>query len=229
MTTDYDTNNESEPLIPPRLLFDYEFPLKYRKNPPNLTGRLKDWTDDELLPALCALETSQKPWADVWACWNEKGIYVACKVYERRTALECNPNAYWNSDNLRICSDMRDARANKRATRYCQQFFLMPKGGGPKRDQPIAASAKVKRATEEAPLFDADQFPIASRITKTSWQLEAHIPTECLIGFDPEQHPRIGLYYMLEDKDNGQQFLTVGDDLNWHIDPSTWPTAVMKK
>jgi hypothetical protein len=32
---------------------------------------------------------------------------------------------------------------------------------------------------------------------------------------------------MLEDTELGHQSLTVGDDLNWYIDPSTWPTAVL--
>ena len=33
---------------------------------------------------------------------------------------------------------------------------------------------------------------------------------------------------MLEDRDHGQQYLTVGDDLYWYVDPSTWATAVLK-
>ena len=48
-----------------------------------------------------------------------------------------------------------------------------------------------------------------------------------LSGFDPEEHRRIGLYTMLEDIELGQQYLTVGDDLYWHIDPSTWATAIL--
>jgi hypothetical protein len=59
--------------------------------------------------------------------------------------------------------------------------------------------------------------------------LEARIPAECLNGFDPVEHPRIGLYYMLEDRDHGQQYLTVGDDLYWYVDPSTWATAVLSR
>ena len=48
-------------------------------------------------------------------------------------------------------------------------------------------------------------------------------------GFDPVEHPRIGFYYMLEDRDHGQQFLTVGDNLYWYVDPSTWATVVLAR
>ena len=74
-----------------------------------------------------------------------------------------------------------------------------------------------------------EKTEIASHVTRTSYVLEAHIPASCLSGFDPIEHPRIGLYYMLEDRDHGQQYLTVGDDLSWYVDPSTWATAVLAR
>ena len=46
---------------------------------------------------------------------------------------------------------------------------------------------------------------------------------------DPEEHPRIGFYYIVEDREYGQQYLTIGDDLYWYVDPSTWATAVLRK
>ena len=59
--------------------------------------------------------------------------------------------------------------------------------------------------------------------------MDAHLPAACLSGFDPDEHPRIGFYYMLEDREHGQQYLTVGDDLYWYVDPSTWATAVLTR
>ena len=63
----------------------------------------------------------------------------------------------------------------------------------------------------------------------TGYTLEATIPAECLAGFDPGEHPRIGFYYMLEDHEHGQQYLTVGDELHWWIDPSLWPAAKLTR
>ncbi len=217
-------------LIPNRLLFDFEFPLRYRKKAPPIDGELTGWTDKDLLPPLDLLE-DHEPFAPVWACWNETGLFIACRVEGKQKPLRCDPKVFWKGDNLRLCTDMRDARKNKRATRYCQQFFFLPTGG--KGNAAVAGSANILRAREGAPLHSSERgvhrIKVASSVVSDQFTLEAHIPTACLAGFDPDEHDRIGFYYILEDRDHGQQFFTVDDELNWHIDPSTWATAVLAR
>jgi hypothetical protein len=214
------------PLIPNRFLFDFEFTLRHRATLPTIDGKLAGWTDDELIPNLGEIDGADD-FAEVWACWNDSGISVACRVTGKHKPLRCDPKKFWTSDNLRICTDMRDARSNKRATRYCQQFFFLPTGGGRKKLDPVAGVNKLKRAREDAHGIPTTRIQVASCVSKSGYTLETHIPAECLSGFDPADHPRIGFYYMLEDKELGQQYLTVGDDLYWYVDPSTWATAVL--
>ncbi len=126
---------------------------------------------------------------------------------------------------MRLCVDMRDTRNIRRATRFCQQFFFLPTGGGRRKTEPVAGVNSIQRAREEAPPVPAERIRIASTVESSGYILEALIPSECLSGFDPVEHPRIGFYYLIEDGDHGQQYLTVGDDLYWHVDPSTWATA----
>jgi hypothetical protein len=257
----------STALIPNRFLFDFEFPLAYRANMPRITGACEDWTPAELLPRLGEID-GQTDFADVWACWNESGLAIACRVVGKLRPLKCNPRSFWTGDNLRLCTDMRDARTNKRASRYCQQFYFLPNGGGSKGQEPVAGVNNFQRAREDAPPIPVERIQIASRLWPsqpeqyrplhaaastarldlqgksrrvkgkgagkgnnhtTGYTLEAHIPAECLVGFDPVDHPRIGFYYILEDGDHGQQYLTVGDDLLWYVDPSTWATAVLAR
>ncbi len=215
-------------LIPTRYLFDFEFPLLYRSKLPRINGKLQDWSDEYLLPTFSQLD-NQTDFGLVYACWNQDGLAIACRVAGKKRALVCDPQRYWAGDNLRLCSDMRDARSNKRATKYCQQFYFLPTGGGPKKNKPVAGSAQIKRAKDHAPSISVDRIEVASSVRKTGYSMEAIIPSACLSSFDPEQHHRIGLYYILEDRELGQQYPTVGDDLNWHVDPSTWPTAVLVK
>lgn len=215
-------------LIPNRFLFDFEFPLSYRSSLPAIGGDLSDWTERDLLPTLGELD-GKEDFATLWACWNETGLSVACRVKGKSKPLKCDPKSFWTGDNLRLCTDMRDARTNKRATRYCQQFFFLPTGGGRKKTEPVAGVSRIKRAREDAPPVPVEKIEIASRVTRAGYTLEAHIPASCLAGFDPIEHPRIGLYYMLEDRDHGQQYLTVGDDFYWYVDPSTWATAVLAR
>lgn len=215
-------------LIPNRFLFAFEFPLACRAAIPALTGRAEDWTGAELLPKLGDID-GKKDFADVWACWNDTGLALACRVIGKKKLPVCDPKNYWTGDNLRVCIDTRDARANKRATRYCHQFYFLPTGAGRDGKQPVAGGAKIQRAKEDAPLASADSLLIRSAVSRTGYTLEAFIPAECLFGFNPTDHPRIGIYYILEDAELGQQCLTVGDDLYWYVDPSTWATAILSR
>ena len=215
-------------LVPNRMLFDFEFPLRYRANVPAITGNLSDWNNTHRLPDLVEID-DEKPFGEMWACWNDEGIGIACRVTGKSRKPQCNPKTFWKGDNLRLCTDMRDTRNIKRASRYCQQLYLLPAGGGKGGREPVAASAPLNRARENAPPVSPGRINIAAQVAADGYQLEAFIPAACLNGFDPREHPRIGFYFMLEDSELGQQYLTVGDDLYWHIDPSTWATAILSR
>lgn len=211
-------------LVPNRFLFDFSFPLRFRARMPKLDGTLAGWTTAERLPALSEIDR-QTEFADVRACWNDTGLAFGCRVTGKKQRLRCAPARFWEGDNIRLCTDMRDARSNRRASRFCQQFFFLPTGGGRRKSEPVAGVNPIQRAREEAPEVSADSISIAAEVTATGYSLEAFIPGACLSGFDPAEHPRIGFYYIVEDGDHGQQFLTIGDELAWHVDPSTWATA----
>lgn len=211
-------------IIPNRLLFHFELPIHYADPLPKIDGRLDDWSDQHRLPNLCQIDGAE-PFGQVWLAWHETGLYLACRVTDKTQPLRCDPKRFWQGDNLRLMTNTRFARSAHRAMRFCQHWFLLPTGGGRYRRDPVAASAKVNRALEDAPLVPAGKIPVAAEVTKTGYALEAHLPADALVGFDPEQHPSLGIYYMLEDREHGQQYLTVGDDLLWHVDPSTWAEA----
>ncbi len=214
-------------LVPNRFLFDLEFALAYRGQFPPLDGSVAPWTNVERLPALGGLD-GRPEFADVWACWNETGIAVACRIQGKRQPLQCDPQSYWTGDNLRVCIDTRGATDNKRATRFCQQFYFLATGGGAKGRDACGGVGKFQRAREEAPPVDAKALRVAAKVTTAGYSMTGFIPKECMPGFDPAEHPRIGFYYMLEDADHGQQYLTVGDELLWYADPSTWASAVLQ-
>ncbi|MBI1826996.1 MAG: hypothetical protein HY287_01620 [Planctomycetes bacterium] len=213
--------------VPNRFLFDFEFPLRFRESPPEIDGSLRGWTDAELIPSLGAID-GLPDYAPVWSCWNERGIYAACRVAGKKKPLRCDPKNFRDGDNFRLCIDTRYSRANKRATRYSRQFFFLPTGGGVRRDQSVAGLGEFAGSREKDVRLPIERIRVASRIEKTGYSLEAFVPVECLPGFDPQEHPHIGFYHMLEDSELGKQYLTVGDELLWYADPSTWATAVLK-
>lgn len=214
-------------LIPNRFLFDFEFPLYYRKEPPPLDGQMTEWLPCERLPRL-ALVDHQTEFAEIYACWNDAGLFIACRVTGRSKDLLCDPGRYWDSDVLRVCVNTRPVENVRRATRYCRQVFFMPAGGGASGRRPAAGFASFQRAREEPPNVPLDRLRVASAVFNRGYQLEGFIAADALHGWDPADHPRIGFFVTIEDHELGKQVLTVGDDLLWYVDPTTWATAVLR-
>ena len=212
--------------VPNRFLFKFEFPVYRCAAPPKIDGNLTSWDARFRLPSLHEID-DQSGFATLLVTWDDGGLYVGCSVKGKRRPPHCDPKQFWKSDNLRVMTDMRDTRNIRRATRYCQQFFFLPAGGGRQGNEAIAGSARVHRAAEDAPVIEPGRIPVASKISESGYSLTAHFPTEVLHGFNPAENPRIGLFCIVEDRELGQQSLTVGDELNWWINPSTWPTAVL--
>ncbi len=52
--------------------------------------------------------------------------------------------------------------------------------------------------------------------------MEAFLPAAVLNGFDAEQNPRLGFYYVVKDTELGEQVLNVGADFPYWEDPSLW-------
>jgi hypothetical protein len=43
-----------------------------------------------------------------------------------------------------------------------------------------------------------------------------------LNGYDPDQNPRLGIYYAVRDAERGEQVLSVGSEFPYCEDPSLW-------
>lgn len=215
-------------LLPNRAFFRFEVPLHTLDRAPRVDANISKWGRRYLLPPLVQIE-GQKPVADVYCAWNDAGLYVAFDVPDRPGQPHCNPVKWWEEDGLRFCIDTRDARDVKRGTRFCHFFYLLPLGGGRDKRGPIVGTHRMSRAKEHPPAVDESLIKVAAHVTARGYTLEAVFPAEVLNGWDPAEHPRIGLFYKVRDTRLGNQTLTTGDDLGWNVDPSTWATAVLTR
>lgn len=212
--------------VPRRAFFRFEIPIRYIAKTPLVTGDAGRWSRDYLLPALCEVD-AQEPFADVYMAWNDDGLFVAFDVVDP-PGPQCDPTAWWKQDGLRLCIDTRGSRDNKRATRFCRFFYFLPVGGGPSGRLPVVNVHRMSRAREPAPEIDLSLIKVAARLApRHGYSLEAAIPAACLTGWDPAEHPRIGLFVKIKSVRLGSQNLTVTDDMGWNVDPSTWATALL--
>ncbi len=216
--------------IPARFLVRLNFAC------PNVAGVPADNDADGLLdlPAKCRLDNlaaleGRRNFADVRLAWNELGIAVQAQVTGKQQAPAGDPARPRGSDGLTLWLDTRGDRTSHRASRYCHQFHFLAGGGGPQRDEPLFLQTPIHRAAQDAPLAPASAVPFACRPVRGGYRLEAFLSAAALTGFDPEEHPKLGVYYAVRDQELGEQVLSVGAEFPYAEDPTLWVVLELVK
>ncbi|HTK74540.1 MAG TPA: hypothetical protein VL371_04730 [Gemmataceae bacterium] len=216
-------------IIPARFLFRVAHPCRYLKKMPRTSGeRLVD------LPESCRLENfaaidARKNFADVRLAWNENGIGLQVTVSGKDDDPRGDAADAKHSDGVTLWLDTRDARTSHRASRYCHQFAFLPTGGGPDRDEPVFVQSKIHRALQDAPIASAAAVPFRSARLKSGYRIEGFLSSAVLAGYDPDEHPRLGIYYAVRDSELGEQVLSVGPEFPYAEDPSLWGVLELVK
>jgi hypothetical protein len=218
------------PLIPNRFLVRVAHPCPYVKDVPRDTDAddLLDLPESARLQNFAGLDT-QSNFAEVRLGWNEFGLAVQVDVKGKQQPPVGDSDKPRSSDGLSLWLDTRDARASHRASRFCHHFLFLAAGGGAEKDEPFVAQLKINRAQQDAPLANLADVPFRSHRVKGGYRLEAFLPAAALAGFDPQEHPRLGVYYCVRDQELGDQFLGVGWDFPVADDPSLWEVLELVK
>jgi hypothetical protein len=167
--------------------------------------------------------------ADVCLAWNELGLGVQVEVRGKERLPEGDESRPRSSDGVTIWIDTRDARTSHRASRYCHQFHFLPRAGGSERDEPVFVQTKINRALQDAPLCDPTAVPLRCAHRPGGYRIEAFLPAAVLNGFDPEQNPRLGIYYAVRDVELGEQTLSVPAEFPFAEDPSLWGVLELQR
>lgn len=216
----------TSPLIPPRTLFRFAAPCRYRDALWSAAGA--DLDESYRLPNLAALDGS-RDYADVRAAWNEKGLVFAIRVAGKRRAPFCDERKLTESDGLQLWIDTRDTHNVHRASRFCHRFVCLPYGAGRKRDEPIADQQLINRARENARPVRPQDLRCKSEQRVDGYLLQFCLPADALTGFDPVEHPRLGFNYLVQDQELGQQTFSAGGELPFDEDPSLWGTLELSR
>ncbi len=210
------------PLVPHRFLFRVSYPCRHVADVPHEDAdRLLDLPEECRLDNFAALDGA-KNFADVRIGWNELGLAFQAEVRGKDELPRGDAGHPRGSDGVTLWIDTRDARTSHRASRYCHQFHFLPAGGGPERDEPAVVQCKIPRALHDAPLSAATAIPFRCERTKGGYLVEAFLSAAVLNGFDPEQNPRLGIYYTVRDAELGEQVLSVGAEFPYWEDPTLW-------
>ncbi len=210
-------------LVPPRFLFRWSFPVRNLGDVPHRSGRLLELPESHRIPSLGELD-AVPGFADVRLVWNDSGVGLSVDVRGRTRRLNCSSASPSVSDGLHVWFDTRNTKTVHRATKFCQQFSLLPAGGGRTEADPLAVAIPLARAREDSLLADTSRIQVQSEVRPGGYWLEAWLPAESLVGFDPSQHPQLGFHFIVRDSELGEQSLAVGNEFPYAADPSLWQT-----
>jgi hypothetical protein len=207
--------------VPARFLFRFAHPcLRLDALPIEAGDDLLDLPERCRVDDLTAAE-GRAPFADVRLAWNERGLAIQVAVRRKEKPLVSDASRPRQSDGLTLWLDTRDARTSHRASRFCHQFHFLPTGGGPDGSDPVFVQTKINRASQDAPIAEGDAALLRLH-RRGGYRLEAFLPAESLTGFDPEQHPRLGFFYVVRDSEHGEQLLGAGPEFPFAEDPTLW-------
>jgi hypothetical protein len=208
--------------VPATFLFRIAYRCRHvKKMPREREDRLLDLPEACRLEDIAAME-GKKSFADVRLAWNELGLGLQVEVKGKEQLPQGDAARVRGSDGVTFWLDTRDSRTSHRASRYCHQFHFLPTGGGTNRDEPFTTQAKIHRALQDAPLAPEGSVPFRGRTTRHGYLLEAFLPAPVLHGFDPEQNPRLGFFYVVRDLELGEQLPGLGPEFPFWEDPSLW-------
>jgi hypothetical protein len=209
------------PLVPNRFLFRLAYPCLHLAAMPAEGADLLDLPESYRLDNFAAMD-QQRNFADFRMAWNEHGLGVQVEVRGKDKPIAGDTSRPRHSDGFSLWIDTRDARTSHRASRYCHLFHFLATGGGPDKDDPAFVQTKINRALQDAPQVSAKDVPLRFHNVRGGYRLEAFLPAGVLNGFDPEQNPRLGLFYVVHDLELGDQSLSAAADLPYAEDPSLW-------
>ena len=216
----------TSPLITPTFLFRFALPCLRCDAPWPAKGNALG--EEFRLTSLVGLDEARE-FAEVRAAWHESGLAFAVRVGGKKQAPWCRENRLDDSDGFHVWLDTRDTHNIHRASRFCHHLVFLPSGGGHRLDEPVAEQLLVNRARENAKPIRPGVMKVRAEKRVDGYLLEAFIPADALTGYEPFDHPRLGFFYSVADREIGPQHLIDGSEFPYAEDPSVWATLELTK
>jgi hypothetical protein len=169
-----------------------------------------------LLPDTSML-CNEESFADVALGWNEMGLECFAKI--NHPVERCHYPDVTRGDSFELFIDTRDVKTSGHNTRFCHHFFYLPEAV-----EGVQAGEMTHFRTEDRHEL-CDSSRLAFKINKRSsgYDLQAFIPKECLVGYDPEQFQKMGFSYRVNRNHFvSQHFSVVTEDYKLEEQPSLW-------
>jgi hypothetical protein len=165
----------------------------------------------------------------VRAAWNDTGLAFWVRVEGKRQTVWCRENRLEDSDAFHVWLDTRDTHNIHRAGRFCHHLVFLPNGGGNRQEEAIAEQLLINRARENPRPIRPGVLKARGEKRVDGYLLEAFVPAAALTGFEPAEHPKLGFFYAIQDRELGPQTYSIGREFPYDEDPSVWGTLELAK
>ncbi len=200
-------------LTPAFLGEEYEFPALWKFAPPPAVQ-----ADSRTAPA------PSEPDFRFRFGWRDDGLFLTILLGGKKQPVRVSPLKLETSDSVSLMLDTRDVRVIHRATKFCHRLLFTPAGPQNKTEggAPGAVWLPIHRAKAHPNPVDTSRFETAYAAKKDGWSLSVFIPRDTLTGYDPAEHSRIGMSFVLFDNEFGWIAQQLPDYFPVTEDPSLW-------
>ncbi len=212
----------SDTLVPPAFLFRLAIPCHYYAGRWNKDGVGLD--ERHVMTSFHAELNLGPRFAEFRMGWNPEGLYFHLRTTQKRQSSWCRDTRAEESDGLSVWIDTRNTQNIHRAGRFCHRFVFLPQGSGRMMNEPTALLLPIARAREEPRALPPNALKVLSEKRIDGYILQAFVPASAITGFDPTEHPRLGFYYAVMDRELGWQTFSLGPEFPFSSDPSLWGT-----
>ena len=198
---------------------NYEFPALWRFTPPKPPAGSKLSGAAPAPPA----ETAQ-PDFHFRMGWREDGLFLTILIAGNKQPVQVNPKKLETSDSFSFMLDTRDVRIIHRATKFCHRLLFTPADTqkANREEKPSLVWLPIHRAKAHPNPVDTGRFETAYAAKPDGWSLSVFIPGDTLTGYDPAEHDRIGMSFILFDNEFGWISQQLPDYFPVTEDPSLW-------
>lgn len=141
-----------------------------------------------LLPNVTSL-TDDEDFIEFALGWDLDGLEGFVKIKEPFEKISYP--AIEKGDSVEVMVDTRDVKSSGYNTRFCHHFYFLPESIESKQ----AGEITKFRTEDKHDWCHPGDLLLRTKILKESYSLQFFIPSHCLLGYDPEQFPRIGFTY----------------------------------
>jgi hypothetical protein len=195
-----------------------------------INGEISDWPNEAKLPGIrpgqtLGLDRSPLPVPDVYAAWDERGVYFGVVMYDRDIAGAPADGWWWTRDNFEIFLSTRSpVEGQNFYTPHDHQFFFVPIAfPGPDGQSGVVGQWKRPGDSISQNLIPHPRIEEASRVFPERYVAEMFIPAEALHGFDPTGRTPMAFNFQARNFQSAlDYFWSAPKGVNSQLRPGTW-------